>query len=106
MLEDERIRAIFSEADAQQSARARLYQRLDQLTDMCDVITFLDVLADVATLHARAGSSKQRREWDRLAKALDAFLSPQAQPRPRARVRRVQRPSKGRERGEGRSKIE
>jgi hypothetical protein len=76
MLEDKRIRAILSEADAQQAERARLYQRLDQLTDMCDVRTFVDVLADVATMHARLGSPKQRREWDRLAEELEAYLKP------------------------------
>jgi hypothetical protein len=66
-----RARALMSEADALQQARARLYQRLDELTDLCDVISFVDTLADVAMLHAKTNRSKPRREqWGRLADAL------------------------------------
>jgi hypothetical protein len=74
MLEDERIRTLLNEADTLQQARARLYQRLDQLTDMCDVRTFADVLADVAALHARLGTKRSARDWGRLRDALEEFL--------------------------------
>jgi hypothetical protein len=71
---DDRTRRLVSEADAQQSARARLYQRLDQLVDMCDARTFVDVLLDVATLQARPGRSNGAREWGKLRDALEEFL--------------------------------
>lgn len=66
-----RIRALLSELDALQSARARLFLHLDLLTDMCDLAAFVDTLADVATLHAKTDRSNRRRqEWRRLAEAL------------------------------------
>ena len=37
---------------------------------MADVVTFIDMLADVATLHAQTGGSKRRRaQWRKLADA-------------------------------------
>lgn len=74
MLNNARIRALLSEADAQQQARARLYQRLDQLVDLCDVRTFVDVLADVAALQSRLGSPARAREWGLLREFLEEFL--------------------------------
>lgn len=68
-----RTRTLISELDALQSARARLFLHLDLLTDMADVVTFVDTLADVATLHAQAGGSKHRRaQWRRLADVINA----------------------------------
>ena len=72
-MSDGRTRTLLSELDALQSARARLFIRLDLLTDMAGVITFVDTLADVATLHAKTNRSKSRRaQWRRLADAADA----------------------------------
>jgi hypothetical protein len=109
MLEDERIRTLLNEADALQQARARLYQRLDQLTDMCDVRTFADVLADVladvAALHARQGTKRSAGDWGRLRDALEQFLKAN----PPARCRRTlhaETGRKGRKRAARLSKLE
>lgn len=74
MLDDQRIRTLLSEADALQRAPARLYRRLDQLIDLCDVRTFVDILADVAALQSRLGSPTRARDWSYLRELLEEFL--------------------------------